>query len=183
MKESKGFSIAHYASGSPEYLIDDYYHLVKDNIFNLQLRYWIEALCKFENLYQGNFKVEELVLILNLLCNSLETLAGVNINPRKFTPPLSKLYKETLVDDRKWNLASEEPGLFAELEGMIEYHNNVCKHLNRSSSRKDLLKKIDYKKIKKYMKTTQEIWLWILKKKFKGKKLAEQSEFFNYDFT
>lgn len=185
MKESKEFYIAHYASGSSAYLVDDYYHLVKDKTFNLQLRYWVEALCKFENLYPGNFKTEELVLILNLLCSSLETLAGVNVTPENNdrTPSLRELYSETLKKQKGWNLGSEKPGLIEALKEMINYHNKVCKHLNRSSSRKELIKSIDYNKIQRYMKTTQDIWLWILEKQFKGKRLDEQSEFFDNDFT
>lgn len=185
MKESDSFSIAQYASGSPAFLVDEYYNLVSDKTFNLQLRYWVEALCKFENLNEGNFKAEELVLVLNSLCNSLETLAGVNIKPTKgdYTPSLTILYSKTLKEQKGWDLIREKPRLFAELQEMIKYHNNICKHLNKSSSRKELLKTIDYKKIQRYMKTTQEIWLWILKKGFKGKIPEEQKIFFYSDFT
>ncbi len=183
MEESKGFYVATSASGEDP--VGEYYEYAGDKIFNLQLRYWAEAVEKFKHLYAQNFKHEELVLIMNCLCNSLEALAGVNIRPPKNnrTPSLLELYTKTLKDERKWDLKSEEPQLFKELEGLVEYHNNICKHLNRSPVRKDLLRSVSYEGTCKYMSTTQNIWLWILGKKFKGKRLKEQRRFFEYDFS
>lgn len=180
MKESEEFYWARFASGQIDY-VDSYYKIVNDKIFNLQLRYWIEALMKFQNLYDGNFKVEELLLILDLLCHSLETLAGVNINtPTKDrTPPLMILYKKTLKNDKEWDSSQEKPFLFKNLEEMDNFHKNLCKHINRSDSRKELLKQVSYEKIRKYMETTKEIWLWILNKSNAPK---EQLQFFEDDF-
>ena len=144
MKESKDFYVATFASGLNP--VGEYYEYTQDRIFNLQLRYWVEALEKFINLYPGNFKTEELVLILNCLCNSLETLAGVNIKPPKNnrTPSLLNLYRLTLKEQKGWDLESEEPQLLEELKGMAEYHNNICKHLNRSQFRINLLHSINH---------------------------------------
>jgi len=80
MKESDDFDPywASLASGS-EPFIKSYYDMAGKNIFNLQLRYWVEALTKFRDLDEEcNIKVEELLLIINLICNSLLILAGVN---------------------------------------------------------------------------------------------------------
>ena len=77
MDESNDFIWAEYGSWCTDY-VGSYYEHVGTRIFNLWLRYWVEARMKFQNLYSGNHKVEELFIILNLLCSSLETLAGVN---------------------------------------------------------------------------------------------------------
>jgi hypothetical protein len=135
---------------------------------------------KFQNLYDWNYKVEELLLILNLLCSSLEALAGVNIkSPKKDrTPPLLEMYKDTLITDKGWDLPKERPDLFAKLKEMDQFHKNLCKHINISSSRKVLLKQIIYQKIQDFIETTKNIWLWILDKKFKGNIPESQLEFF-----
>jgi len=184
MKESKKFTIAQFASGC-DYPVEEYYEYAGGQIFNLQLRYWVEALQKFTNLDPDNFKKEELILILDCLCNSLATLAGVNIKPKKkdYTPSLLELFKKTLKEQKGWDLKLEKPELLEELEEMREYHNNVCKHLNKSQSRKDLIGCIDYQRICKYMNTTQNIWLWVLGKRFRNKIPKEQRRFFDYDFS
>jgi len=183
MEESKDFYWAQLASGDIDY-IGTYYEIESNVTFNMQLRYWVEALIKFQNLYVSNFKVEELLLILDFLCHSLETLAGVNIIPpaNDFTPSLMNLYKESLRNDRGWNLKFDKPDLFKSLEEMNNYHNNLCKHINRSNSRKELLKQINLEKIRKYMNTAKNIWLWLLNKKYKGQIPNEQLQFFEYDF-
>lgn len=183
MKESKNFYWAQFASGQVDY-VDSYYEMVENKIFNLQLRYWVEALMKFQNLHDANYKAEELLLILNLLCNSLETLAGVNINPpaKDYTPPLMTLYKESLKKDKEWDLSREEPDLFKNLEEMDNYHKKLCKHIHKSDSRRELLNQINHEKIRKYMKVAKEIWLWILNKKFKGDIPKNQLNFFREDF-
>jgi hypothetical protein len=179
MNESEEFTWAQYASGCPDY-VDSYYKHVGNRVFNLQLRYWVEARMKFQNLYEGNYKVEELLMILGLLCSSLETLAGVNIKPPKddHTPSLMKMYKETLTTDKAWDLPIKKPDLFEKLKEMDQFHKKLCKHINISSSRKALLKQISYEKIQDFTETTKNIWLWILDKKFKGNIPDSQLEFF-----
>jgi len=179
MDESRDFIWAQYASGWPDY-VDSYYKYVGTRIFNLQLRYWAEAQMKFQYLNDGNYKVEELLIILNLLCSSLETLAGVNIKPPKsnHTPPLITMYKDTLIKDRSWDLPKERPDLYTKLDDMDKFHKNLCKHIQISSSRKELLKQISYDKIEAFMEATKKIWLWILDKNFKGNIPESQLEFF-----
>jgi hypothetical protein len=181
MKESKEFYWAGAASGSTDY-VSYYYDFVDTKVFNLQLRYWVEALSKYQQIYEGNFKVEELILILNLLCQSLETLAGVNIKPRERTPSLLTMYKKSLKVEKGWDIHGERRDLFNCLEEMVRYHNNLCKHINKSNSRKDLLSQISYEKIRKYLKTTKDIWLWILGKIFSGNIPDNQLILFKYDF-
>jgi hypothetical protein len=180
MNESKDFIWAEYASGWTDY-VDSYYKHVGTRIFNLQLRYWVEAQMKFQNLYDENYKVEELLIILNLLCCSLETLAGVNIKPPKkdFAPALIWMYKNTLKSDKGWDLENERPDLFKNLEDMDNYHKRLCKHIHISDSRRDLLKQVNYDNIRRYMNTTRDIWLWILNKKFKGNVPKDQLVFFS----
>lgn len=179
MEESKDFYWARYCSGNIHY-IDGYYEIMGDNIFNLQLRYWVEAMEKVQNLSSGNFKIEELLLILNLLCCSLETLAGVNIEPPvdNRTPSLMAMYKHTLKSEKGWNLELEKPDLFTSLNEMDHIHKNLCKHINISNSRKDLLKQISYEKVQSYIEVTRNIWLWILNKAFNGNIPEHQLVFF-----
>ena len=179
MDESRDFIWAQYGSWCMDH-VGSYYELVAKRIFNLQLRYWVEAQMKFQNLYPGNYKVEELLIILNLLCSSLETLAGVNIKPPKsnHTPPLITMYKDTLRKDKACDLPKERPDLFAKLDDMDKFHKNLCKHINISSSRKALLKQISYEEIQDFIEATKNIWLWILDKKFKGNIPESQLEFF-----
>jgi len=181
MKESETFYWAEVASGSEDY-VGYYYDFVGDKVFNLQLRYWVEALNKFQQIYDGHFKIEELILIINLLCQSLETLAGVNIKPRKHTPSILTMYKKSLKDDKGWDLFGERRDLYNSLEEMVIYQNNLSKHINKSSSRKDLLSQISYKKIRDYMKTTRDIWVWILGKKFNANIPDIQLSLFKYEF-
>jgi hypothetical protein len=181
MEESKDFYWAQFSSGNIHY-VDDYYRIIEDKIFNLQLRYWVEAREKAQNLYPGNFKVEELLLILNLLCCSLETLAGVNIKPpeKNFTPSLMTMYRCTLKNEKGWNLEQEKPDLFNNLKEMDNLHNKLCKHINISDSRKELLKQISYEKIQGYIDATRNIWLWVLNKGFNGNIPESQLVFFQY---
>jgi hypothetical protein len=135
---------------------------------------------KFQNLYHGNYKVEELLLVLNLLCSSLETLAGVNIRPPKgdHTPPLIKLYEVTLAEDRGWNLIMEKPYLYEKLKAMDIFNKNLCKHISISPTRRALLRQVSYEDIQDFFEVTKNIWLWILDKKFKGNIPTSQLEFF-----
>ena len=180
MEESKDFYWAQYSSGN-DCFVGRYYEKMGAKTFNLQLRYWVEALEKDQRLYPGHFKVEELLLILNLLCMSLETLAGVNIKPPTddYTPPLMTMYRHTLKDEKGWNLELEKPDLFAGLNEMDHLHKNLCKHINISRSRKDLLKKISYEKVQSFIEVTRNIWLWILDKAFKGNIPEHQLVFFH----
>lgn len=181
-QENDFFYIAELASGTIDY-VEDYYETVKkDKIFNLQLRYWAEALVKFQKFYEDNFILDEALVIINCLCNSLETLAGVNINPVAHTPPLIKMYEVTLKTDKAWDLKFERLDLFDKLKEMANYHKNICKHINKADFRREMLSEIDYEKVKGYMKTTQEIWLWVLNKAFNNNIPDNQLLFFKNSF-
>jgi hypothetical protein len=173
--------IAQFATGEYDF-VDDYYSIVKkENIFNLQLRYWTEARNKFQKLYEDNFILEEAIIIINCLCGSLEALAGVNIiiQPDENTPSLKILYDKTLKEQKVWDLKIEKPDLYRIFEDMDRHHKNICKHLKRSCVRRDMLKEINYKKIEEYMKATKEIWLWILNKANTNNIPENQLKFFN----
>jgi len=173
-EEVKGFNWAEAASGS-SFFLDDYY---EKDLFNPQLYYWIVALDKFKNVNKDNLRLEEALLIINMLCSSLDALAGANINPRVHTPPLMKLYSETLKSDKGWDLPTDKAKVYKILKEMGDDYKNLTKHLNKSEPRKELLKKINYKKLCEYMDTTKEIWLWVLGKKFKGNIPKDQLHFF-----
>ncbi|MBW2046145.1 MAG: hypothetical protein JRI96_14895 [Deltaproteobacteria bacterium] len=181
MKEDIDFMINRFGSG---YGKDGMYYekVQKDpKSFNLQLRYWIEAVIQFRRL-NGHFAWEEAILILHLLCSSLETLAGVNIKSikRDRTPFLRELYEKTLKDDYGWDLSLDKEDQYNVLLEMDNYHKNLSKHLNSTKSRRDLLNKflnnVDYQRLCDYMKTTQEIWLWMLEKRFEGKNNIEEDQ-------
>lgn len=180
--EREFFYIAELASGELDYIGDYYETAKKDKIFNLQLRYWAEALAKFQKLYDDNFILDEALIIINCLCGSLETLAGVNIKPVEHTPSLVRMYEVTLKLDKGWDLKVENADLFEKLKEMDNYHKNICKHINKGNFRREMLGEINYRKIKEYMGVTQEIWLWVLNKAFSNKIPENQIVFFRNGF-
>lgn len=158
------------ASWSP---IDAYYNEVKSKkIINLQLRYWTEALQKFEVLEENGFIIEEGVLIINLLANSLSTLAGLNTKEER--------HLITLYDKGDWNLKSEYPSRYKKLEELNSDCNKLSKHINWK--RIELFKKIEYKKISEYMDLAQKIWVWALNKQYKGSIPGDQLYYFDKEF-
>jgi len=181
-ERKKFMYMAELGSGQTDSVEDYYWTAREDNIFNLQLRYWVEALRKFQGLYEENFILEEGIVIINALCSSLETLAGVNIKPVDHTPSLMTMYDKTLKNDKGWDLRNDNLSLFAKLEEMDYYHKNICKHINKGNFKREMLKEINYVKIKEYMEITQEIWLWILNKAFNNAIPENQTRFFNNDF-
>lgn len=176
------YIFAEFASGFNDYRYP-YYKFVGKKVFNLQLRYWVEALNKFQSIYDGDERVEELLLILDMLCHSLEALAGVNIKPppNNKTASLIVLYGKQK-KGKAWDLKEEKLDLFKELEEMDWFQKNLSKHINKSDSRKEMLKQINYEKIRKYMNVTREIWLWILNKRYRSKIPEDQLKLFRYEF-
>ena len=151
--------VAHLASGMSAY-VSDCYEQVKSKkiLINLQLRYWTEALEKFQELDEEGFIVEEGVLIINLLANSLSTLAGLNQDGRHY---LMDLY-----DKDNWNLKLEHPEWYEKLGDLNSDYNKLAKHINWD--RVDLLRILNYKKVSEYMDLTQKVWVWVLGKQYKG---------------
>lgn len=161
-----------------------YYEMVKKDkkFINLQLRQWVEALMKFELMKEEGFNIEEVVLTIQSLCSSLETLAGINIKPIENVPSLIALFKDALKKDRGWDLVFEQPKLFAALIEMDKINKNIVKHLSKHVSRQEILKTINYEILREYMSVTKEIWVWMLGKIFKGNIPEEQLRFFNGEF-
>ena len=164
MSHFKDLYTACLGSGAYKY-IDKYYEINtstdKPKIVNIQLRYWIEAVEKFYNLSEADYNegtVEEGVLIINLLANSLLVLGGMNDKSGKDrTPPLLNLYAGD-----SWDLESERPDLYKTLGDLNDDYNKLSKHINKSRS--DLLKDVSYEKLKRYMELTRCIWKWVLAK-------------------
>lgn len=162
-----------------------YYEIIKKDskFINLQLRQWTEALSRFRLMEEEKgFNIEEVILTIQSLCSSLETLAGVNIKPTKNVPSLIALFKDALKIDRGWDLASEQSKLFATLAEIDNINKNIVKHLSRDASRQELLKTINFDKLREYMDATQAIWMWILDKIFRENIPKEQLVFFNKKF-
>ena len=141
-------------------------------MINLQLRYWTEAMEKFQQLKEDEFIIEEGVLIINLLANSLSTLAGLNVEGQH--------YLMTLYDKGDWNLKLEHPEWYKKLEELNSNYNKLSKHINWK--RIELLKEIDYKKISEYMDLTQKIWVWALNKQYSGNIPDDQLYYFGHIF-
>lgn len=164
MNNFKNLYTACLSTGDYKY-IDKYYEMntttSNPKIVNLQLRYWVEAVERFYNLDPSDYNentIEEGVLIINLLANSLLILGGMNDKSGKDrTPPLKELYS-----GKAWNLKEENFNLYDMLDKLNEDYNNLSKHMNKS--RAELLKSISYDKVKKYFEATRDIWKWVLKK-------------------
>lgn len=165
MSDFKELYTACLASGNYKY-IDKYYELntaatTNTKIVNVQLRYWIEAVEKFYNLDPSDYNektIEEGVLIINLLANSLLILGGMNDRSGKSkTPCLTELYKS-----KEWDLKADKPDLYSTLKDLNDDYNHLSKHINKT--RAELLKKINYAKIKTYFEATRDIWKWVLQK-------------------
>ena len=171
--ETPEIYVAHLASGISGF-VNDYYDQVKHKkiMINLQLRYWTEAMEKFQQLKEDEFIIEEGVLIINLLANSLSTLAGLNVEGQH--------YLMTLYDKGDWNLKLEHPEWYKKLEELNSNYNKLSKHINWK--RIELLKEIDYKKISEYMDLTQKIWVWALNKQYSGNIPDDQLYYFGHIF-
>jgi len=165
--------IAHYGSALPGF-VNGYYCRVKEKkiIVNLQLRYWTEALEKFKVLKENEFIVEEGVLIINSLANSLSTLAGLNVDGEHY---LIELY-----NSGDWNLKLEHPSWYKKLEKLNYHYNKLSKHINWK--RRELFNEIDFKKISEYMDLTQKIWIWALNKEYHGNVPNDQLYYFDKIF-
>ncbi|MDP3041821.1 MAG: hypothetical protein Q8N62_03700 [Candidatus Omnitrophota bacterium] len=172
--ETPDIYVAHLASGIDGF-VNDYYDRVKSKkiTINLQLRYWTEALEKFQVLKGNDFIVEEGVLIINLLANSLSTLAGLNVE--------GEHYLITLYDKGDWNLKLERSNWYKKLEELNSNYNKLSKHINWERTK--LFQEIDYKKISEYMDLTQKIWVWVLNKEYNGNVPSDQLYYFDYTFT
>ncbi len=163
MKKTNNFYIASLSSG--EDYKGKYYYFKKSydepKIVNIQLRYLFEALDKFDELTSESYTaeiIEEGILIINLLSNSLLVLGGMNDKSGKDrTPSLLGLYSGSV-----WNLKNEESDAYNILDEMNYKYNNLSKHINRTKAKQVF--EIDYLKIEEYIKNTYYIWNWVVKK-------------------
>lgn len=88
-------SIAISGTGHCRYLEEFYAHNSQSPVINMQIRYWIEAIDKFYDIPESEYgleTVEEAVLIVNCLANSLLILGGVNWSANgRLRPPASRV--------------------------------------------------------------------------------------------
>lgn len=148
------------ATGHWTYLNAYYSDNSKEAIINMQLRYWVEAVNKFYKLDEEEYNeqtVQEGVMIINLLANSLLCLGGMNYSSGGHTPALCKLFAGVV-----WDLKTEDPQMFSKLEGLNEVYNNLSKHI--SISKVDMYNDLDYPKLKEYYEVTRDIWKWVMNK-------------------
>ena len=165
MSPFKDLYTACLGTGSYKY-IDKYYEIntstKNPKVVNIQLRYWVEAVERFYNLKEKDYNentIEEGVLIINLLANSLAILGGMNDK----TKNAEHHYLLDFYSGCAWDLKNEKPDLYETLEDLNKNYTKISKHMIKSRTK--CLKDISYKKIKKYFETTKEIWKWILSKK------------------
>jgi hypothetical protein len=147
-------------TGCYRYIENLYDHVIPKtdpNIVNMQFRYWIEAVEKFFNLPSNDYDesvLEEGILIINLLANSLLILGGANYKGSGNVPPLEKLYAGD-----PFPLKREKPELYKTLCKLNNLYNKLSKHF--CPDRKRLYPEITYDSIRRYFKATSDIWLWV----------------------
>ncbi|MCG8508148.1 MAG: hypothetical protein MI741_02865, partial [Rhodospirillales bacterium] len=145
-------------TGYRRYIEDFYDDSSEQHVINMQIRYWIEAVEKFNNLPESEYgvgTVEEGILIINLLGNSLLTLGGVNWQgSSNRVPPLLELY-----GGDPFPLKQERPELFMTLERLNDLYNKLSKHF--SLERSKLFPELTFQELRKLYDATAEIWLFV----------------------
>jgi len=173
-RESENFDFAKFASGGFWEHSQTYYDRRNEDreFINMQLRYWTEALDRFNELNEDNYTVEEGLLIINELGNSILALGSRNYNPSigEHIPSIPGLY-----GNKPWDLKSAENLLYEKLLQFNDIYNNLTKHVNMT--RIELLKIISYSDISKYMDMAQAIWKWVLKNHFVNIPARQQYHF------
>jgi len=153
------------ASGYYKY-IDEFYENTRfcdPNIVNMQIRYWIEAVEKFYNISEEEYDeeiIEEGILIINCLANSLMILGGVNWNGKGPVPSLLNLY-----DGEPFPLKEKNQKLYNDLIEINNLYNKLSKHFCKD--RVELYRSISYSNLKKFFNTSRDIWLWVCHNIFK----------------
>ncbi len=129
-------------------------------VVNLQVRYWIRAADTFHNLMRQQYTediIEEAVLIVNDLANSLQILGGVNWRAKgeeDRVPSLLELY-----DGAAFALKNEKPELYAKLEELNGLYNKLSKHFSRD--RRALFSELTWAKLSELYHAARRIWLWV----------------------
>ena len=146
------------------------------NIVNMQIRYWIEAVEKFFNLPPNEYDesvLEEGILIINNLANSLLILGGANYKGSGKVPPLKNLYAGD-----PFPLKQSQPELYKTLLDLNNLYNNLSKHF--CPDRKRLYRQITHDSITRYFNATLDIWLWVCNEIHKT---HEFDELFHYPMS
>lgn len=144
-------------SGYRRYIEDFYDYPADKRVVNMQVRYWIEAVEKFNNLPEPEYGIdtlEEGILIVNLLANSLLVLGGVNWRGSGQVPPLLSLY-----DGDAFPLKAKHPELYAALEKLNRLYSKLSKHF--SLERAAIYSELAYDEIRRLYRATADIWLFV----------------------
>lgn len=151
----------------------------ENKTINLQLKSWIDAKRKYVKIKGKNVpEIDDMILVVNLLGDSLTYLFGANYNKGGDTPTLKKMV-DKVCPEKGWDLNSDDPNLYKRFCELDEIHKNVSKHFSRYKIPE--ARKLTRKMLDEYMETTREIWIWFLAKKFKGNIPPEQlTEFANF---
>jgi hypothetical protein len=147
-------------TGYQRYIEAFYDDVSGKRVVNMQIRYWIEAVEKFNNLPESEYDIdtlEEGILIVNLLGNSLLTLGGVNWRGTGQVPPLLTLY-----DGNPFPLKQERPDLFAALQRLNELYNKLSKHFSRE--RAAIFPDLTFNELRRLYDATAEIWRFVCNK-------------------
>lgn len=145
---------------------------------NLQLKSWMDAKEKYNKLIKGNSNPasDDMILIVNLLGDSLTYLFGANYNQGERTPTL-RYFIDKIFPDREWDLESDNPNLYSRFCDLDEFHKDVSKHFSRNKIPKTMT--LTKQKLEEYMYTTKDIWLWFMDKHYSGKIPEDQLLEFN----
>ncbi|MGF1634787.1 MAG: hypothetical protein ACFCVE_13120 [Phycisphaerae bacterium] len=144
-------------SGYRRYIEDFYSDASGTRVVNMQIRYWIEAVEKFNNLPESEYDIdtlEEGILIVNLLANSLLTLGGVNWRGSGQVPPLLRLY-----DGTPFKLKQDRADLYAKLEALNDLYNKLSKHF--SLERAVIFPELTFNRLRELYDATADIWLYV----------------------
>jgi hypothetical protein len=131
--------------------------LHNSDVVNMQIRYWIEAVEKFNNLAESDYEadtIEEGILIVNLLANSLLVLGGANWAGSGKVPPLLELYGGDPFD-----LKGKGPELYEHLRKLNDLYNKLSKHFTLQRAR--LFSEMTYPAIKSLYRATADIWKFV----------------------
>jgi len=148
-------------------------------VCNLQLKAWIDARDKYKKIKENeNPNLDDMILTVNILGNSLTYLFGTNYNKRHETPALKYLIDTFYPNDRHWELKSDNIDLYNSFIELDKYHKDITKHFNKTKTA--TATELTKKKLEIFVETTKEIWIWFLGKFFDGDIPKEQlAEFEN----
>lgn len=133
---------------------------------NIQLKSWIDAKHKYAKIKENNNPtIDDMILIVNLLGDSLTYLFGANYNTDNRTPPLKDMV-DKIFPSRGWDLKSDNLNLYNRFCELDEFHKDVSKHFSRPKIPKAA--NLTVKKLEQHMKTACEIWIWFLNKYYSG---------------